>query len=114
VLTGPVDRDFVLNQVCVELQRILTDKGREDISLGETTCFSEIGIGSLDLAELISSLEMVFDTDPFAEKVAITSVRDVRDLCDAYLTCLAPGSVPADRFDQELRAIRGRVQAGER
>jgi acyl carrier protein len=114
VLTGPVDRNSVLDQICVELERIISEKGGQRLALGEDTFFSDIGIASLDLAELISSLETLFDVDPFAEKVAITSVRSVRNLCDAYLACMAPGSAPENRLDKELRAIRERAQAGER
>ena len=36
------------------------------------------------LARIVASLEMKLDVDPFAEDVAITSIRTVGDLCNAY------------------------------
>ena len=53
----------------------------------------ELGLKSLDLAQLVASLEMELAIDPFAELVAITSVRTVADLYDAYRRCLA-GEAP--------------------
>jgi acyl carrier protein len=43
----------------------------------------ELGLDSLDVAELVARLEDLLGVDPFAT-TAITSVRTVADLCAAY------------------------------
>lgn len=45
---------------------------------------ADIGLESLDIAELVATLELRLGKDPFAADVAITSVRTVGDLCRAY------------------------------
>ena len=45
---------------------------------------ADLGLRSLDLAEIVAVLEQQTDYDPFAEDVSITSVRTVKDLCSAY------------------------------
>jgi acyl carrier protein len=45
---------------------------------------SDLGLGSLDLAEVIVKLEAALDVDPFAELVSVTSLRTVGDLLRAY------------------------------
>lgn len=68
----------------------------------------ELGLKSLDLAELVAGLEMELAIDPFAELVAITSVRTVADLCDAYRRGLA-GEAPAP--SAAVAAGAGRAEA---
>jgi acyl carrier protein len=106
VLTPPT-RDEVLARVIAEIAAVRNRRHPEAVSIDESTRLSELGVTSLDLAEAISTLESVFDVDPFAEAVPITSITDVRSLCDAYMICLAPTSSRADPLDDELRAIRG-------
>ncbi|HEX4914433.1 MAG TPA: phosphopantetheine-binding protein [Vicinamibacterales bacterium] len=106
MLKGGPDRESVLAQVRAELASIRARRHAGVIEIDESTRLSELGLTSLDLAEAISSLESVFDVDPFAEAVAITSITDVRSLCDAYLSCLSPSGDTGDDLDRELRAIR--------
>jgi acyl carrier protein len=109
VLRQPADRGQVLEQVRREVAAVRAHRHAGVIAIDEETRLADLGITSLDLAEVISNLESVFDVDPFAEAVAITSITDVRSLCDAYLTCLSPGPKQPDELDRELRAIRGRT-----
>ena len=44
----------------------------------------ELGIRSLDLAQVVAVLESRLGTDPFATGVSITGIRTVGDLCRAY------------------------------
>jgi len=44
----------------------------------------DFGLSSMDYAELVATLEMLLNADPFAESVSITTIRTVGDLCDAY------------------------------
>jgi acyl carrier protein len=106
VLKQSPDRESVLEQVRAELASIRGRRHAGAIEMDESTRLSELGITSLDLAEAISNLESVFDVDPFAEAVPITSITDVRSLCDAYLLCLSPPGERRDDLARELRAIR--------
>jgi hypothetical protein len=47
----------------------------------------DLGLRSLDLAQLVATLEIELRADPFARLVPITSVRTVGDVCDAYGLC---------------------------
>ena len=49
---------------------------------------SDLSLGSLDLAELIATLEFELKMDPFSAKIAIADVRTVGDLKSAYRSCL--------------------------
>jgi acyl carrier protein len=44
----------------------------------------DLGLTSLDLAQLVAVVEGRLEADPFQELVPITSVRNVGDLCKAY------------------------------
>lgn len=109
MLNQPLTRENVFAEVASELTRLLTSPQGERPDLSEQVAFADLGVTSLQLAELISNLESTFEVDPFAEKVPITSVRSLGDLCSAYLSCLTPGDVADDPLDQELRAVRARA-----
>jgi acyl carrier protein len=55
-----------------------------------------LGLSSLDLAVLVSELELAFDADPFAKLVPITSINTVGDLACAYRLALLPDEAAAD------------------
>lgn len=114
MLTDPLTRETVFAEVRSQLVRILADSPGEQhrITITEDVTFSDLRVTSLQLAELVSNLESSFEVDPFAERVPITSIRNVRDLCDAYLSCLSPGSGGDDSLDAELRAVRTRTLRG--
>lgn len=109
MLNAPVDRPQVLARVRDELAAILSRRGAAIPAIEEETRLAELGIASLDLAEVISNLESVFDVDPFADTVAITDITTVASLANAYLQCLVPGQPGRDDLDEELRAIRART-----
>ena len=44
----------------------------------------DLGFSSLNMARIIAILEDQFGADPFSKAVAITSIRTVGDLADAY------------------------------
>jgi acyl carrier protein len=121
MLNGALTREAVSAEVHAQLTRILAMKSsgrpsaegpREPVRITEELSFSELQVSSLQLAELISNLEAAFDVDPFAERVAITSIRTVGDLCDAYLLCAEPAAAGEDALDAELRAVRDRTLEG--
>jgi acyl carrier protein len=45
--------------------------------------FGDLGLGSLDLAEVVANLDMDLGVEPFATK-SIADIRTVGDLCSAY------------------------------
>ena len=47
----------------------------------------DLGLKSLDLARIVAKLDTELGVDPFSETVAITSIRTVGDLCEAYEQC---------------------------
>jgi acyl carrier protein len=53
----------------------------------EQVIVDELGLESLDVAQLVAVLEDRLGVDPFAT-TAITSVRTVSDLCAAYRVAL--------------------------
>jgi acyl carrier protein len=67
----------------------------------------DLGLRSLDLAQVVALLERQTGIDPFAELVPITSIRTVGDLCQAYRRCLT-GERPAaaEREAGRARAAR--------
>jgi acyl carrier protein len=72
----------------------------------------DLGLASLDLAELIAVLELELNTDPFKTLVSITSVRTFGDLRDAYLRSLIGESAPGG--DGSLADIAARATARRR
>lgn len=49
----------------------------------------DLGLESLDLAELIAVMEIEFDLDPFARIASIRAMRKVGDLLNAYEAAVA-------------------------
>lgn len=85
----------------------------------------DLGIRSLDLAQVVAVLESRLGTDPFATGVSITGIRTVGDLCRAYRRSETSetdgGAAPregAERAAARLRAASRRraepVAAGRR
>ncbi len=54
---------------------------------GEQGLVEDLGLKSLDLARIVAKLDIELGVDPFSETVAITSIRTVGDLCEAYAQC---------------------------
>jgi len=47
----------------------------------------DLGLTSLDLAQLVAVLEIRLGLDPFSTQTSISSVRTVGDLCQTYRRC---------------------------
>jgi acyl carrier protein len=55
-----------------------------------TEIVDELGFSSMTFAGLVANLEEELGVDPFQdEDVMITNIRTIKDLCEAYTTCLA-------------------------
>jgi len=69
-----------------------------------------LGLRSLDLAQIVLTLEDDLNIDPFQE-IPITSIRTVGDLTQAYLVTLglSDGSVPGTQdMSAEMAAAKAR------
>ncbi len=66
----------------------------------------DLGLRSLDLAQIVATLEMMLGADPFAQLVPITSVRTVGDLFDAYALALRGSAGPTAAIDAGRAAAR--------
>lgn len=75
--------------LCEEIAQILEEKGQSHAKPAaeirrEHRLGPDLGLSSLDLAQLVAVVEGRLKADPFQELVPITSVRNVGDLCAAY------------------------------
>lgn len=100
-------RETVLRRLA-EVMRDGEAAGNVDRIAPGATLNGDLGLASLDLAQLVAILETDLQADPFAELVPITGVRTVDDLCVAYERALA-GERPGE--DPALAAIRERAAA---
>ena len=51
---------------------------------GSQSLTKDLGLGSMDYAEIVAILELKLGVDPFATEISITSIHTVADLCSAY------------------------------
>ena len=111
------DLEAIVHQVVLETAQqtspAVTEINDDDALTGE------LGLESLDLAQIVATLEARTGLDPFAELVAITGVRTYRDLVAAYRRA-RDGAPPEDaaavaesqnRARARRRAMRGRARA---
>jgi hypothetical protein len=98
-----VDR-IVCDQIVHQLARIPGARNAGgDVIRGEHT-LEALGFGSLDLLELVDSLETVLLVDPFEQGLALTDVRTVGDLCGVYYRAVSAGATATDENDPVLLA----------
>ena len=73
--------------VCQTILQIARERNQSltEVSL-QHTLIADLGLSSLDLAELVALLEMKTGKDPFSNDVSISTVKTVGDLCRAYDT----------------------------
>ncbi|MGD9644332.1 MAG: acyl carrier protein [Pirellulales bacterium] len=92
------------------VRRIIEQKGETAPTIeNHQRLTADLGLESLDVAKVVAVLEVELEVDPFAQLVAITDVRTVGDLCDAYRRALA-GETPAEA-EPALDASRQRAAA---
>jgi acyl carrier protein len=85
----------------------------DDPALRDDQTFEALGLGSLDLIELVDGLESVLRVDPFASQFSLNDVRTVGDLCRAYDATLDSQAQRSDPTDP-LQASRARAAARRR
>ncbi|WP_158623297.1 hypothetical protein [Corallococcus sp. CA053C] len=75
---------LVVEHIASILEEKAAEEGKVPQVARENRLGPDLGLSSLDLAQLVASLEIRLKADPFQELVPITSVRTVADLCAAY------------------------------
>ena len=76
--------------------------------------FEALGLGSLDLLELVDSLETTLCANPFEQTHSLNDMRTVGDLCHAYRTALCEGAETTNSQDDILLASMRRAGARRR
>jgi acyl carrier protein len=93
--------------VRTELARRLSRRAPCDpASLRDDLPLADLGLGSLDLLELVDALEDVLGAAPFEGQRALTDVRTVGDLCAAYRPAASTG--PDDLLEDSRRRAEAR------
>ena len=75
-------------QIRQTVVRVLVEVARPtpgQAGIGGGTTLAELGLRSLDLADVIARLEMEFDYDPFVEGATLAQVKTIDDLTSLYL-----------------------------
>lgn len=73
--------------VYAQLRQVLEEGNNPNVEFdNDSRLNGDMGLSSMQLAQVVLDLENVFDCDPFAEMVSVTSVRTVGDLVKAYET----------------------------
>ena len=100
----------ILKLIVEHIRQILEEKAAHDGKLGdigeENRLGAELGLSSLDLAQLVATLEMRLKADPFQELVPITSVRTVSDLVGAYEKLFSGDTSDGGQADALLESKR--------
>jgi acyl carrier protein len=112
MLRPDLDRDQIAALVRDEIRQLLEERGEpaDTVSEGDNLA-ADLGFSSLDLAQLVAELEQRLGEDPFTELVPITSVRNVRDLVDAYMMLTGTETRPGPADDGSLERVRQRAGA---
>ena len=108
--TGPdqVDLERLVHE---ELRRLLVERDRPPGVIEASSRLGlDLGFESLDLALLVARLEVATGLDPFAEDVAITSIRTVGDVVSAYRHMGGPPAGGGNE-DEDLLEVQRRTRS---
>lgn len=76
----------VVNGIISDIQE---QQGLRKVAIqGELEIVGDLGLKSLDIAQLIAMLEVELGVDPFSTGVPLSSVVTVKDLYETYQKCL--------------------------
>jgi acyl carrier protein len=103
------DGALTIAQVVVaEIRTLLQTTGRRPDALGDDDRLDDLGISSLDLADLIAALNVKLAVNPFRHSLAFTDVQTVADLCRAYEPAIANPMPLGDLEATRQRALARR------
>jgi acyl carrier protein len=112
MLETTLTRDRVEEMVKTTIAAVMTARDLDPGAIDLAAKLSEtLGLRSMDLAQIVLTLEDDLDTDPF-QHIPITSIRTVGDLTQAYLVTLglSDGSLPGTQdMAAEMAAARART-----
>jgi acyl carrier protein len=94
-----------------EIRHILDERDEQMPDIANAALlYADLGLTSLDLAQLVAVLETQLQADPFEHLVAITEIRTVGDLCQAYQR-LVVGEMHPSATPDVLLVSQQRAQA---
>jgi len=80
------DLKNMINEIIL---KIIKQRSQQVISVSQShNLIADLGFGSMDIAQLVATLELKFNVDPFSKQISIADVRTVEDLFNAYQSCL--------------------------
>ena len=81
--------DKIRNTINKVVEEIQEQEAYRPVALNEgLRIVNDLGFKSLDVAQLIASLELEFGIDPFAQGVSIKDVVTLGDLYKVYYDCV--------------------------
>jgi len=92
------------------IAEVMVQRGLDPAGIAAEAKLSDtLGLKSMDLAQIVLTLEDELETDPF-QTIPITSIRTVGDLVAAYAAALGLGSAAPGAQDMaaEMAAARAR------
>lgn len=91
------------------IAEVMAQRGLDTAGIAAEAKLSDtLGLKSMDLAQIVLTLEDELEADPF-QTIPITSVRTVADLGQAYLVTLGLAeAAPAADMADEMAAARAR------
>ena len=111
MLEATPDRDRIRATVEETIAEVMEARDLDPSLIAPAAKLSEtLGLRSMDLAQIVLTLEDELETDPF-QTIPITSIRTVGDLTGAYLSALGHGDAPsagAQDMAAEMEAARAR------
>jgi acyl carrier protein len=91
---APTERE-IADRIAAAIAEAVARRGYDTVAIAPDAKLADtLGLKSMDLAELVLTLEVEFGVDPFRE-IPFTSIRTVSDLTRAYLVGL--GLAPSSR-----------------
>lgn len=108
MLERAVSEDVVRSAVHDAVREVMEQRGLDTGALANGARLAEgLGLKSMDLAQIVLTLEDDLDCDPFGQ-VPITSVRTVGDLVGAYLVGTGLAEAPSADMSAEIAAASAR------
>lgn len=109
-MSSAPNRDQIRKAIHAQILRVLDEQGKPAVALDDDTKLtSDIGLTSMQLAQIVLDLETEMGGDPFESLVPVTSVRTVGDMVKAYEKLFAAED-DDDAGDDALLAAQNRAQ----